>query len=112
MDTAEKMAADIALTMNGGEWKDGKWYSKGHREAWIKAVQPYADEIERLRWENANMEKLWGKSEGTWMEIRDKQDAEIERLRDSLERIACFCQEECKMNCAGRIASSALKEKE
>ena len=52
MDTAEKMAADIALTMNGGEWKDGKWYSKGHREAWIKAVQPYADEIERLREEN------------------------------------------------------------
>ena len=49
MDNAEKMAADIALTMNGGEWKDGKWYSKGHREAWIKAVQPYADEIERLR---------------------------------------------------------------
>ena len=71
-----------------------------------------ADEIERLRWENANMEKLWGKSEGTWMEIRDKQDAEIERLRDSLERIACFCQEQCKMNCAGWIASSALKEKE
>ena len=49
MDSAEKMAADIALTMNGGEWKDGKWYSKGHREAWIKAVQPYADEIERLQ---------------------------------------------------------------
>ena len=49
MDIVEKMAADIALTMNGGEWKDGKWYSKGHREAWIKAVQPYADEIERLR---------------------------------------------------------------
>ena len=71
-----------------------------------------ADEIEKLRWENANMEKLWGKSEGTWMEIRDNQDAEIERLRDSLERIACFCQEQCKMNCAGWIASSALKEKE
>ena len=49
MDRTEQMAADIALTMNGGEWKDGKWYSKGHREAWIKAVQPYADEIERLR---------------------------------------------------------------
>ena len=44
-----------------------------------------ADEIERLRWENANMEKLWGKSEGTWMEIRDNQNAEIERLRDVLE---------------------------
>jgi len=49
MDKTEQMAADIALAMNGGEWKDGKWYSKGHREAWMKAVQPYADEIEQLR---------------------------------------------------------------
>ena len=49
MDIAEKMAADIALAMDDGEWKDGKWFSKYHREAWIKAVQPYADEIERLR---------------------------------------------------------------
>jgi len=49
MDKAEQIAADIALTMNGGEWKDGKWYSNGHREAWIKAIQPYADEIEKLR---------------------------------------------------------------
>jgi len=46
-----------------------------------------ADKIERLRWENANMEKLWGKSEGTWMEIRDNQDAEIERLREALEKV-------------------------
>jgi len=52
MDIAEKMAADIALAMDGGEWKDGKWYSKFHRDAWIKAVKPYADEIERLRKEN------------------------------------------------------------
>ena len=49
MDIAEKMAVDIALAMDGGEWKDGKWYSKFHRDAWIKAVKPYADEIERLR---------------------------------------------------------------
>ena len=49
MDIAEKMAADIALAMDGGEWKDGKWYSKFHRDAWIKAVKLYADEIERLR---------------------------------------------------------------
>jgi len=49
MDIAKKMAADIALAMDGGEWKDGKWYSKFHRDAWIKAVKPYADEIERLR---------------------------------------------------------------
>ena len=57
MDIVEKMAADIALTMNGGEWKDGKWYSKGHREAWIKAVQPYADEIERLREERDKLKE-------------------------------------------------------
>ena len=49
MDIAEKMAADIALAIDGGEWQDAKWFSKFHREAWIKAVQPYADEIERLR---------------------------------------------------------------
>jgi len=49
MNAAEKMASDIAEKLNGGEWKDGKWYSKGHREAWINAVKPYADEIERLR---------------------------------------------------------------
>ena len=58
MDNAEMMAADIALTMNGGEWKDGKWYSKGHREAWIKAVKPYADEIERLREVNRKLSAL------------------------------------------------------
>ena len=52
MDIAEKMAADIALAIDGGDWQDAKWFSKFHREAWIKAVQPYADEIERLRKEN------------------------------------------------------------
>ena len=57
MDIAEKMAADIALDMNGGEWTDGKWYSQGHRDAWIKAVKPYADEIERLQKENELLQK-------------------------------------------------------
>ena len=52
MDIAEKMAADIALAIDGGDWQDAKWFSKFHREAWIKAVQPYADEIEKLRKEN------------------------------------------------------------
>ena len=52
MDIAEKMAADIALAIDGGDWQDAKWFSKFHREAWIKAVEPYADEIERLRKEN------------------------------------------------------------
>jgi hypothetical protein len=58
MDKTEKMAADIALAMDGGEWKDGKWYSKFHRDAWIKAVKPYADEIERLREENYELKDL------------------------------------------------------
>lgn len=49
MDIAEKMAADIAVKLNGGEWSDGKWYSEGHRKAWMEAVKPQADEIERLR---------------------------------------------------------------
>ena len=52
MDIVDQMAADIAMKMNGGEWTDGKWYSQGHRDAWVKAVQPYADEIEKLRKEN------------------------------------------------------------
>ena len=52
MDIVEQMAADIAMKMNGGEWTDGKWYSQGHRDAWVKAVQPYADIIEKLREES------------------------------------------------------------
>ena len=74
-------------------------------------LEEAAHEIEKLRWENANMEKLWGKSEGTWMEIRDKQDAEIERLRAALKEIV----ESARL--VGdwlhvRIARDALKEKE
>ena len=49
MDIVEKMAADIALAIDGGDWQDAKWFSKFHRDAWTKAVKPYADEIERLR---------------------------------------------------------------
>ena len=58
MDIAEKMAADIALAIDGGDWQDAKWFSKFHREAWIKAVQPYADEIERLREEVKELEEI------------------------------------------------------
>jgi len=76
MDIAEKMAADIALAMDGGEWKDGKWYSKFHRDAWIKAVKPYADEIERLR----EALRLIPKT------ITDAAD-EIERLRKALTEL-------------------------
>ena len=75
-----------------------------------------ADEIERLRWENANMEKLWGKSEGTWMEIRDKEDAEIERLREALHTIGYGPPHEGEpldlLNQFVDLARAALKEKE
>ena len=75
MDIAEKMAADIALNMDGGEWKDGKWYSKCHRDAWIKAVKPYANEIERLR--NVN------KAQAKW--LYDEQQAH-KALRDKVRQ--------------------------
>ena len=64
MDTAEKMATDIALAIDGGDWQDAKWFSKFHREAWIKAVQPYADEIERLREALREIYEVYAGSEG------------------------------------------------
>jgi hypothetical protein len=78
-----------------------------------------ADEIERLRWENANMEKLWGKSEGTWMEIRDNQDAEIELLRkerdglrEVLQSIKKIPNSEAAYGVIQTFVDDALKEKE
>ena len=64
MDIAEKMAADIALAIDGGDWQDAKWFSKFHREAWIKAVQPYADEIEQLREALREIYEVYAGSEG------------------------------------------------
>ena len=90
MDIVEKMAADIALTMNGGEWKDGKWYSKGHREAWIKAVQPYADEIERLRGAIIANQSVALDALATHGQLCD----EIERLRDVLQMWVKFWNED------------------
>ena len=83
MDIAEKMAADIALAIDGGDWQDAKWFSKFHREAWIKAVQPYADEIERLQ---LREETLSGIIDGMTARFIEAQGAveEIERLREAL----------------------------
>ena len=76
MDIAEKMAADIALAMDGGEWKDGKWYSKFHRDAWIKAVKPYSDEIKHLRKEMADLKYRETYFERAYMAARRKLDSE------------------------------------
>ena len=72
MDIAEKMAADIALAIDGGDWQDAKWFSKFHREAWIKAVQPYADEIERLRKVNIIQAKWLYNEQMAHKKLRDK----------------------------------------
>jgi len=95
------------LAMDGGEWKDGKWYSKFHRDAWIKAVKPYADEIERLR------EAAKDRPKDRPNEAAD----EIERLREENDELKDLLQ--CVVNYTGASVSSnrftfhaALKEGE
>ena len=47
-DLNETLAQEAAELINGGEWRDGKWYSDGHRDAWRRALKPASDRIERL----------------------------------------------------------------
>ena len=47
-DLDEKLAQEAAELINGGEWRDGKWYSDGQRDAWRRALKPTADRIEKL----------------------------------------------------------------
>lgn len=47
-DLNEKLAQEAAELINGGEWRDGKWYSDGQRDAWRRALKPAADRIEKL----------------------------------------------------------------
>ena len=47
-DLNEKLAQEAAELINGGEWRDGKWYSDGQRDAWRRALKPSADRIEKL----------------------------------------------------------------
>jgi len=58
MDIVERLAQQAAETINGGEFNDGKWYTEGQRQAWRKAMAPAADEIARLRKENAELKEL------------------------------------------------------
>ena len=55
MDIVERLAQQAAETINGGEFNDGKWYTEGQRQAWRKAMTPAADEIERLRDDQAEL---------------------------------------------------------
>ena len=47
-DLNEKLAQEAAELINGGEWRDGKWYSDGQRDAWRRALKPAANRIEKL----------------------------------------------------------------
>ena len=47
-DLNEKLAQEAAELINGGEWRDGKWYSDGQRDAWLRALKPAASRIEKL----------------------------------------------------------------
>lgn len=58
MDIIERLAQQAAETLNGGEFNDGKWYTEGQRQAWRKAMTPVAQEIERLRQQNAELREL------------------------------------------------------
>jgi len=52
-DLNERLAQEAAELINGGEWRDGKWYSEGHRDAWRRALKPAADRIEKLEADKA-----------------------------------------------------------
>lgn len=59
-DLNERLAQEAAELINGGEWRDGKWYSDGHRDAWRKALKPAADRIEKLE---AALQKIIDRAE-------------------------------------------------
>lgn len=47
-EICEEMAQLIAESLNGGEFYNSKWYTDGQREAWLKAVRPWAQEIAEI----------------------------------------------------------------
>ena len=81
-DFSENMAKEIDERLNGGEFYGGKWYTDGHRSAWINAVKPFADELESLRQKT----QYWPDNAERDAVIRHQKE-EIERLRAALERM-------------------------
>ena len=76
-DLNEKLAQEAAELINGGEWRDGKWYSDGQRDAWRRALKPSSDRIEQL--EAANLRQSL---------ITVDHLSRIEQLETALEKIA------------------------
>lgn len=48
-DISSQMAEWIATMLNVGEFKNEKWSTDAQRNAWLKAVEPFAEEIAVLR---------------------------------------------------------------
>ena len=69
-DLNEKLAQEAAELINGGEWRDGKWYSDGQRDAWRRALKPAADRIEKL--EAALEDALQYVSRADWHYLKDE----------------------------------------
>ena len=66
-DLNETLAQEAAELINGGEWRDGKWYSDGHRDAWRRALKPAADRIEKLEAALRNVTTTWD----VWQKEKD-----------------------------------------
>ena len=125
-DLNETLAQEAAELINGGEWRDGKWYSDGHRDAWRRALKPAADRIEKLEAAlNCNLpdydlkigvvERL--RQLGNWRvdgtkssPIYNKSADHIEKLEAALREIA-YTEPEDKY-WPGRIARKALEGKD
>ena len=75
-DLNEKLAQEAAELINGGEWRDGKWYSDGQRDAWRRALKPAADHIEKLE-----------SGEEEWNRICNSYAARIDELEAALREI-------------------------
>ena len=119
-DLNEKLAQESAGLINGGEWRDGKWYSEGHRDAWRRALKPAADRIEKLE---ALVEQLRNDN-SSMIDDYDtdflRQGKRIEKLEAALRLYACDCKPDdgCGVeyydggaNC-GRTAQKALEGKD
>jgi len=110
-DLNEKLAQEAAELINGGEWRDGKWYSDGHRDAWCRALKPAADRIEKLEEENgvlfvANV-RLNSRTDLDCDHYRDR----IEKLEAALRSIAAnACCDSCRE--AALVARKALEGKD
>lgn len=100
-DIAEKMARDIAVALNGGEFNDGRWYGEGHRTAWRNAVKPYAYDIERLRRQN---DFLANDRDG-YVQLLTDENSKLRAALDEISNDNWFFIEDAK-----GVARAALKD--